>query len=161
MVIDHKKIEHQGRVVFETITTDKPHTFSYPLIDEACFIHVKHGSNTALTPDEIVEVNEGELAFANSGNLIFKSVPSEETGHYQATVLHLHKDFVLDAFASRFPEIEMEGKPAVRRDVVTGKPCVILNNYIAEMRAKSDTKFKSAVTTDLEERMVLNVPANK
>lgn len=130
MMVDYKKIGFGNKVVFETTITSAPQSFSYPLKDEACFIHVKQGHNIAFTPDEMVDAPEGNLAFANSGNLIFKTVPNEDTGLYQATVIHIHKEFVLEAFSKKFPTINTSGKPNYSRDMVTGKPCVIVNNYI-------------------------------
>ena len=130
MVIDQKHISSGDRVVFESITADAAHSFSYPLHDEAFFIHVKQGHNIAYTPDEIVEVSEGELAFANSGNLIFKTVPNEQSGMYQATIIHIDQDTVLDTIPKTFSQRDLSGKPRVSRDMVTGRPCVIVNNYI-------------------------------
>ena len=77
-----------------------------------------------------MDVPEGNLAFANSGNLIFKTGPNEATGLYQATVIHIRKEFVLNAFTNKFPSINTSDKPRISRDMVTGRPCVIVNNYI-------------------------------
>ena len=130
MIIEHKKIELNNRIVFEAIISDTPHKFSYPLQNEACFIYVKQGKNTVFTPDEIVEIPEGNLAFANSGNIIFKSTPNENSGLYHATIVHIDKQFVLNLFSNGFPKINLSEKPKPSRDVLTGKACVIMNNYI-------------------------------
>ena len=57
-------------------------------------------------------------------------MPNEDTGLYQATVIHIRKEIVLESFSNKFPEINTSGKPNYSRDMVTGKPCVIINNYI-------------------------------
>lgn len=134
MILQHKKISLGDKVVFESILADSPQSFSYPLQDEACFIHVKQGSQVAFTPDEIVEISEGNLAFANSGNIIFKTEPNEESGLFQATIIHISKELVLETFASKFPAINKTDKPRYSQDMVTGKPCVIINNYITGVR---------------------------
>ena len=54
------------------IISNVPQRFSYPLENEACFIHVKQGHHIAFTPDEIVKIPEGNLAFANSGTAVVR-----------------------------------------------------------------------------------------
>lgn len=59
MIIEHKKIELDNKVVFETIISGSPDTFNYYLQDEAYSIYVKTGSHIAITSSEVMEVIEG------------------------------------------------------------------------------------------------------
>ncbi len=79
MVTNHKKIELNGKTFFETITGTSPNNFNYPLKDQIFFINIKQGNNVAITGDQVVEIPEGNLAFANSGNIIFKSVLNQKS----------------------------------------------------------------------------------
>jgi AraC-like DNA-binding protein len=130
MIVEHKKIEYDKKVVFETIVSDSQDTFNYRLKDEAYFIHVKHGNHIAITPSEVMEVTEGNLAFTVGENLILKAFPSKEEGIYQVTIIHVVRESILEAFANNFPAINASKEIAYSRDMITGKPCVVTQNYI-------------------------------
>lgn len=130
MIIEHKKIKHDQKVVFETIVSDSPDTFNYHLEDEAYFIHVKHGNHIAITPSEVMEVPEGNLVFSAGENIILKAYPNKDDGIYQATIIHVGRSAVLETFTPNFPEIGSPNESKFSRDMVTGKPCVITQNYI-------------------------------
>ena len=105
MIIEHKKIEQEKKVVFETIVSDSQDTFNFRLIDEAYFIHVKHGNHIAITPSEVIEVPEGNLAFSVGENLILKAYPNNDEGKYQITIIHIDRESILKTLAHNFPEI--------------------------------------------------------
>jgi len=75
MVLEHKKIEINQKVVFETIICNTESTFNFQLNDEAYFIYVNHGRHVAISPNEIVEVPEGDLGIAVGKISYSKSVP--------------------------------------------------------------------------------------
>lgn len=130
MIIEHKKIELDQKVVFETIVSDAPDTFNYRLEDEACFIHVKHGKHIVITPSEVMEVPEGNLAFSVGENIILKAYPNKQEGLYQVTIIHVGRKSILETFTPNFPEISSAGESNYSRDLLTGKPCVVTQNYI-------------------------------
>ena len=130
MIIEHKKIAFDQHLVFETLVSDSPETLHFHLKDEAYFIHVKHGSHVAITPSEVMEVPEGNLAFSVGENIILKAYPNKTNGIYQTTIIHLDRNAVLETFTSEFPEIGRAGESTYSHDMVTGKPCVITQNYI-------------------------------
>ena len=61
MVLEHEKIEIDQKVVFETIICNTESTFNFQLMNEAYFIYVNHGRHIAISPNEIVEVPEGNI----------------------------------------------------------------------------------------------------
>jgi hypothetical protein len=130
MIIEHKKIESDKKVVFETIVSDCRDTFNYHLKDEAYFIHIKHGNHIAITPSEVIEVPEGNLAFSVGENIILKAYPNKEEGIYQATIIHVGRKTVLETFTSEFPDISLSSESTFSRDLVTGKPCIVTQNNI-------------------------------
>lgn len=130
MILEHKKIEHHNRLVLETLISDREETFNFHLKDEAYFIHVEHGHHVAITPSEIMEVPEGNLAFTVGENIIIKAYPNKDEGIYQTTIIHIDRTSILQALANNFPEISSSEERAFSFDTVTGKPCVITQNYI-------------------------------
>ena len=61
MIIDHQKIALNNRLIFETITCNAEHIFNFELKDEAFFIYVNQGYHIAISPNEIIDVPEGNL----------------------------------------------------------------------------------------------------
>jgi len=130
MVLDHKKIEISQRVVFETIICNTETTFNFQLNDEAYFIYVNHGHHIAISPNEIIEVPEGNLGIAVGKSLILKAYPNQENQHYQVLIIHINRDFVAKAFGNKFPDISSSSENTFSKDMFTGKPCVISMNYV-------------------------------
>ena len=129
MITENKRIELNKKVVFETLVANAPDTFSYRLNNEAFFIHVEFGSHVAMTPSEVIEVPVGNLAFFVGQNIILKVFPNEE-GVYKATIIHIARESVLESLTDNFPEVNTDTDVEVSRDIITGKPCVVTQNYI-------------------------------
>ena len=130
MVLEHKKIEINQKVVFETIICNTESTFNFQLNDEAYFIYVNHGHHVAISPNEIVEVPEGNLGIAVGKSLILKAYPNQENQHYQVLIIHINREFVAKAFGNKFPDISTSLGNGFSKDMFTGKPCVISKNYV-------------------------------
>ena len=54
MIIEHKKIEYNEKVVFEIFVSDSEDTFNFRLKDEAYFVHLIHGNHVAITPSDLM-----------------------------------------------------------------------------------------------------------
>ena len=130
MVLEHKKIEVNQQVVFETIVCNTATTFRFQLNDEAYFIYVNHGHHVAISPNEIIEVPEGNLGIATGKSLILKAYPNRENHHYQVLIIHINRELVARAFGNKFPDISDSSKNDFTRDMFTGKPCVVAKNFV-------------------------------
>ncbi|MEX0291055.1 MAG: helix-turn-helix transcriptional regulator [Flavobacteriaceae bacterium] len=130
MVLDHKKIEVSEKVVFETIICNTETTFNFQLNDDAYFIYVNHGHHVAISPNEIIEVPEGDLGIAVGKSLILKAYPNKKNQHYQVLIIHINRDLVAKAFGNNFPDISTSSENEFSKDMFTGKPCVISKNYV-------------------------------
>jgi AraC-like DNA-binding protein len=130
MVLAHKKIEINQQVVFETIVCNTETTFNFQLNDKAYFIYVNHGHHVAISPNEIIEVPEGNLGIAVGKSLILKSYPNQENQHYQVLIIHINRELVARTFGNKFPDISNSSKNDFTRDMFTGKPCVVAKNFV-------------------------------
>jgi len=130
MILEHKKIEIDRRVVFENIICNTDTTFSFQLKDEAYFLYVNHGHHIAISPNEVVEVPEGNLGIAVGKSLILKAYPNQENQHYQVLIIHIDRALVANAFGNEFPDIRTSFEQEFSRDMFTGQPCVISRNYV-------------------------------
>ena len=130
MVLEHKKIEINQKVVFETIICNTETAFNFQLNDEAYFTFVNHGHHVAISPNEIIEVPEGDLGIAVGKSLILKAYPNKENQHYQILIIHINRAFVAKAFGNKFPDINTASENDFSKDMFTGKPCVISKNYV-------------------------------
>ena len=130
MIVEHKKIEIHQKVVFETIICNTETTFNFHLNDEAYFLYVKHGHHVAISPNEMIEVPEGNLGISVGKSLILKAYPNTENQHYQVLIIHISRELVANSFANKFPDISATGNNQFSRDMFTGRPCVIAKNYV-------------------------------
>src|SRR5210317_1259973 len=130
MVLEYKKIEINQKVVFETIVCNTDTTFNFKLNGEAYFIYVNHGYHLAISPNEIIEVPEGNLGIAAGKSLILKAYPNQENQHYQILIIHISRNLVAKAFGNKFPDISNSSKNNFTRDMFTGKPCVVAKNFV-------------------------------
>jgi AraC-like DNA-binding protein len=130
MILEHKKIEINQKVVFETIICNTETTFNFQLNDEAYFTYVNHGHHVAISPNEIIEVPEGNLGIAVGKSLILKAYPNQENQHYQVLIIHINREFVAKAFGNKFPDISTSLENEFSKDMFTGKPCVVSKNYV-------------------------------
>ena len=130
MIIEHKTIEYNEKVVFEIFVSDSKDTFNFRLKDEAYFVHLIHGNHVAITPSEVMEVPEGNLAFSVGENLILKAYPNRDKGIYQTIIIHINRESILKALANSFPDINSSKDREFSFDTITGKPCIITQNYI-------------------------------
>jgi len=130
MIVEHKKIEIDQKIVFETIICNTETTFNFQLNDEAYFIYVNHGHHIAISPNEVIEVPEGNLGISVGKTLILKAFPNQENQHYQILIIHLDRTFVAKTFGNTFPNFSSTRDNKFSRDMFTGKPCVISKNYV-------------------------------
>lgn len=130
MIVEHKKIEIDQKVVFETIICNTETTFNFQLNDEAYFIYVNHGHHIAISPNEVIEVPEGNLGISVGKTLILKAFPNQENQHYQILIIHIDRTFVAKTFGNTFPNFSSTRDNKFSRDMFTGKPCVISKNYV-------------------------------
>lgn len=130
MVLEHKKLEVNQQVVFETIVCNTDTTFRFQLNDEAYFNYVNHGHHVAISPNEIIEVPEGNLGIAVGKSLILKAYPNQENQHYQVLIIHINRELVARTFGNKFPDISNSSENDFTRDMFTGKPCVVAKNFV-------------------------------
>jgi AraC-like DNA-binding protein len=130
MILEHKKIEINQKIVLETIICNTDTTFNFQLNDEAYFTYVNHGHHVAISPNEIIEVPEGDLGIAVGKSLILKAYPNQENQHYQVLIIHINRELVAKAFGNKFPDIISSSENEFSKDMFTGKPCVVSKNYV-------------------------------
>ena len=130
MIVEHKKIEINQKVVFETIICNTETTLTFQLNDEAYFIYVNHGHHVAISPNEVIEVHEGNLGISVGNTLILKAFPNRENQHYQILIIHIDRTLVVKTFGNTFPNFSSSQDNTFSTDMFTGKPCVISKNYV-------------------------------
>jgi AraC-like DNA-binding protein len=129
MVIEHKKLEFNNRIIFESVNSDEPESFSYLAADEACFVFVQEGNSTTFSPHNVTEISEGNFSMVSSGNLIIKTLPGDNSGIHRATIIHFPRELVSRAFSNQLPAY-LSPNVHETTEVVAAKPCVILSNYM-------------------------------
>lgn len=83
MVIEHKTLQYQGKVVFEKMTIR--HFVRMPKVfteTEACFMYLQEGSFQFRTPEKVLKFKEGDAFLAKCSDYFFEQ---NETNHQQTT----------------------------------------------------------------------------
>ncbi len=142
MIIDHKIIEYQGDVIFESIVSDKPQRFNYHAFNEACFIHVEKGSNVTYSSQDTTKTDEGNFTLSSSGNLIVNTMPDKGTGLHHATIIHFPKELITKSFSNELPKYLHVNQAPGGNEVITAEPCVILRNYIKGVNLFLDNQHR-------------------
>jgi len=76
MIIEHKKIEHKGKKIFEkiVISSNFKKVPKYLSEDEACFLFLNNGSFQFRTPTNVLACNKNEAMLAKCGNYFIEQV---------------------------------------------------------------------------------------
>ena len=130
MITNHQKIRIDEKVVFETITCDSETTLNFNLEGETYFTYVKNGSHTAISPNEIIDVEEGNLSISIGKSLILKTSPNKVNDIYEVLIIRISKDIVKDILLSQTTKVNLNEHKDSSKDMFTGKACVVSQNYV-------------------------------
>ncbi len=104
MIINHKKLDLFGKLLFETITLKPPFYKPNPMPDEACFLYVMEGTYDSVSEKEKVRVNTQESILMKCGNYLSDMVPTLNTDQYQAVAVHFFPEVLLKIYENKLPE---------------------------------------------------------
>ena len=111
MVLDYKKINLFGKLLFETILLIPPFKKETPLQNEACFLYILKGEYSSLSPKEQIKVETDESVLMKCGNYLSKMLPSESRNEYQALAVHFHPEVLLKIYENKLPGFLTDATP--------------------------------------------------
>lgn len=103
MIIDYKRIDLFGKMLFEKAVIRPPFKKANPMPDEACFLHIREGSYHSISEEAFLGINTGQSVLMKCGNYLSRMIGDEETGMYEAVAVHFHPDVLKKIYAQDLP----------------------------------------------------------
>lgn len=104
MVIDHKSLQLNGRMVFEKAILSTPFTRPIPMPDEACFLFVKKGKVHSYSATNFEIVQASETLLMKCGSYLAKMVSDEPEATYEAIAVHFSPEILNRVYENDLPE---------------------------------------------------------
>lgn len=101
MVIEHKVLEYQNKVVFEKLVLGNFQRALKPFSkDEACFMYLQEGSFQFRTPEKLFNLNTGDAVLAKCSNYFFEQTKDDHAMFEQSKGIgaYLYPSIVKDLF---------------------------------------------------------------
>ena len=103
MMLDYKRIDLFGKLLFETATIKPPFKVPNPMHNEACFLHIKEGGYNSISADEFITVHTKQSVLMKCGNYVGQMLPDKRTGKYRAVAVHFHPEVLKKIYAHDIP----------------------------------------------------------
>jgi len=121
MIIEHREIKYNGKVVFEKIvlTNDFRRMPKIFVEDEACFLFVRKGAFSYRTPTNLMKLHEGNALLSKCGNYFYEQVPSKpEDEIISAVGAYFYPSMVKDFFQTDLSMLDLKNNfDAIRVNV--------------------------------------------
>lgn len=150
MVIDYKKFELYGKIVFEKAVIRPP--FSKPNImqDEACFLHILEGVGIEVSENNEAKVFAKESILMKCGNYVAKMRSDKEGGVYSAFAVHFYPEVLKTIYHNDLPKfLKSNDKDLVNTDMTKVVSNLLIDKFIQEFLVYFDNP--SLVSSDLLE----------
>ena len=103
MVIDHKCLNLDGKMIFEKAILKTPFTRPNPMPDEACFLFVKRGYATSYSEVANEKIYQNEGILMKCGSYLIKMLSEDEEGTYEAIAVHLYPEILNKIYQNELP----------------------------------------------------------
>ncbi|MEM7381604.1 MAG: hypothetical protein AAF361_10470, partial [Bacteroidota bacterium] len=103
MIIDYKRIDLFGKLLFEKAIIKPPFRKPNPMPDEACFLHIREGAYRSISVEENLGVGKGQSVLMKCGNYLSRMLPDPRTGMYEAVAVHFFPDVLKKIYTSDLP----------------------------------------------------------
>ncbi len=123
MVIDHKCLNLDGKMIFEKAILKTPFTRPNPMPDEACFLFVKRGYATSYSEVANEKIYQNEGILMKCGSYLIKMLSEDEEGTYEAIAVHLYPEILNKIYQNELPSFLTS-----KKEIPTSPPTVKVSN---------------------------------
>ena len=103
MILEHKRIDLFGTMLFEKAIVAPPHTLSNPMPDEACFLYIMEGAYQSLSEDGTLHLKSEESVLMKCGRYLGKAQGSKPDNRYRAVAVHFYPDVLRVVYKNELP----------------------------------------------------------
>ncbi len=104
MILQHKRIDLFGKMLFETMVISPPFQKPNPMPDEACFLYVLEGTYDSTSEQEQIRIQSDESILMKCGNYLSDMVPTPGLNKYQAVAVHFYPEVLLRVYENKLPD---------------------------------------------------------
>lgn len=104
MILNHRKLDLYGKLLFETMVLTPPFQKPNPMPDEACFLYVVEGSYDSTSEQEQIRIQADESVLMKCGNYLSDMIPTPESDKYQAVAVHFYPEVLLKIYENKLPD---------------------------------------------------------
>lgn len=133
MIIEHKKYDLFGKMVFEKAIIKPPFQKSDTMPEEACFFYIIDGIGEVVSAIEKLRIPTKESVVLKCGNYITKMLPSPVSSTFQTVVVHFHPEILKKVYENDLPKFLVSPgiEPSVGMSKV--KSTILIAKYIESL----------------------------
>ncbi len=133
MIIEYNRIDLFGKLLFEKAIIRPPLRKPNPMVNEACFLHVREGVYQSISDNDLLPVPKGQSVLMRCGNYLSRMLPDERTGLYQAVAVHFHPDVLRRIYATGLPAFLTKGRKVSSASQALVEASVPIEKYIEDI----------------------------
>jgi len=133
MIIEHKKYELFGKMVFEKAIIKPPFQKSDTMPEEACFFYIIDGIGEVVSAIEKLRIPTKESVVLKCGNYITRMLPSPVSSTFQTVVVHFHPEILKKVYENDLPRFLVN--PGIETNVGMSKvkSTILIAKYIESL----------------------------
>lgn len=105
MILDRKRYELFGKVIFEKVTIEAPFKIPNPMPEEACFLYMLEGQINYKTENQSISVPVDEAVLLKCGNYFSQLKSTNSSKHNQIVIVHFHPQILKKIYDTDLPKI--------------------------------------------------------
>lgn len=129
MILEYRKIELFGKLLFEKAVIKPPFKKTNPLSEEACFLYIMEGEYNSVSEKEQLRIKAREAVLLKCGNYLSQMFPPKDAEQYQAVAVHFYPDILRKIF-DKIPVFLKENLPAPESGMGKINSEIIIHKYI-------------------------------
>ena len=133
MIIDYKRIDLFGKLLFEKAVIKPPFKIDVPMPDEACFLHVRQGEYYSVSEEESLTVPEKQAVLMKCGNYLGKMVGNPKNGIYEAIAVHFFPEVLKKVYEDALPEFLKKHNYRFHQNMVKLESTKLIEKYIESL----------------------------
>ena len=133
MIIEHKKYDLFGKMIFEKAVITPPFQKSNTMPDEACFFYVIDGIGEVISEIEKLRIPTKESVLLKCGNYITKMLPSPASNIFQTVVVHFHPQILKKVYENDLPKFLVSPGAGTRVGMSKVKSTILIAKYIESL----------------------------
>ena len=133
MMIDYKRIDLFGKILFEKAVMKPPFKINVPMPEEACFLHIRQGLYNSYSEEELLEVYEKQAVLMKCGNYVGQMVGNPKTGIYEAVAVHFFPDVLKKVYDDALPDFLKKHNYRFHKNMIKLESTKLVEKYIESL----------------------------